>query len=585
MHDANAEEDNKHENEKEQKETKISNAKGRIAMLNMNGLKNEMTMKKLRRQMIIHEIDILFITETLGTEDREKEMRRIFKEYDVVYRKRKRKKSKKYAERGGVACIAKKGTVKVEKESEEDDVMYVTWNNIYIACAYLVPPSSPFRSRNEKKMEEIQERLVSIDRCMLLIDANVWIGEEPSVVASLGDGADDAEVTYTRKSEKKEVTNEGREFLEKMNSIDMIVINGIKSGAKYTYDHMGKDAKSVIDFIAVSRNMYNKVSEISYEDNRDKLDTDHILIHVDVERDTELTAQTHTTGRPKPKSKRRKKKSDMNRLKDVRRKDPFWKTLEGVCDKNLQDYTVSKEETVDQAYTTLKDKITSSVTETFKETQPISITLTATLRKTPNISFCRKRRRELFVKMLKDEDGERRKRVKAELSRVGNKLRRLTKKAVNGYKRERVKEIEELEVGDCKRMWKELKKLTQWTRKEEGSETMMNEKKEEVGGEQVKDVWKAAFEKLGVEDVEDSKFDKEFCKDAIERQKELEVESYSLENVQEELDREIEEKETEDAVMRLKSGKAAGCDEVVAEVLKKGGENIVNALHKVCEKV
>ena len=80
MHNANAEEENEHKDKKEQKEATTSNVKGRIGMLNMNGLKNEMTMKRLRREMITHEINILFITETLGTEDREKEMRRVFKE-------------------------------------------------------------------------------------------------------------------------------------------------------------------------------------------------------------------------------------------------------------------------------------------------------------------------------------------------------------------------------------------------------------------------------------------------------------------------------------------------------------------------
>ena len=134
-------------------------------------------------------------------------------------------------------------------------------------------------------------------------------------------------------------------------------------------------------------------------------------------------------------------------------------------------------------------------------------------------------------------------------------------------------------------MWKELKGLTQWTRKEEESDVMWNEKKEEVSGEAVKEVWKEAFYKLGIEDKEDKKFDREFCEKTIERQKELEVQSYSLENVKEELDKEIDERETEDAVRRLKLGKAAGCDEIVAEVLKRGGDNIIKAIHRLCERV
>ena len=329
--------------------------------------------------------------------------------------------------------------------------------------------------------------------------------------------------------------------------------------------------------------MYREISDITYIDNREKLDTDHILMYVDVKREENTTLPTHEKAQ---KAKKKKvQKSEMSAFKNVTRKDPIWKVLESVSDKKFENYTVEKEQTVDEAYTTLRNTITEAVKETLEQAKPINITLTAKLRKTPNIKFCRKRKRELFVKMLKEEDVEKRKRIKAELARVGNKLRRITKKTINTYKRERVREIEELEVTDCKRMWRELKKLTEWSRKEEISEVMLNEKKEVVNGEGVKEVWKEAFRALGVEDEGDEKFDRGFCKETIERHQELKRESYEENNVKEELDREIEEQETEDAVRRLKMGKTAGCDEIVAEVLKKGGENIVKALHKLCEKV
>ena len=275
----------------------------------------------------------------------------------------------------------------------------------------------------------------------------------------------------------------------------------------------------------------------------------------------------------------------MHTLKNVTRKDPFWKVLESVCDRKFENYEIEKEHTVEEAYTTLKNTINDSVKETLEQVKPINVTLRAKLRTNANVRFCRKRKRELYQKVLKERDVEKRKRYKKELSRVGNKQRRETRKAINGYKRERVREIEGLETNDCKRMWKELKKLTVWSKKDAISDVMLNEKKEEVSGEGVKEVWKEAFRVLGIEDTEDNKFDTQFCKDTIEKHKTLRVESYAEENVKEELDREIEEKETQDAVMRLKTGKAGGCDEVVAEVLKKGGENIVRALHKLCEKV
>ena len=100
-----------------------------------------------------------------------------------------------------------------------------------------------------------------------------------------------------------------------------------------------------------------------------------------------------------------------------------------------------------------------------------------------------------------------RKRIKINLGRVSNKLKRETKKTINQYKQYQVREIESLEVGNCRRMWKEFKKLSGWNKKEDMADTMLNENKEEVCGEEAQKVWKEAFRVLGVEDTEDKKFD------------------------------------------------------------------------------
>lgn len=60
----------------------------------------------------------------------------------------------------------------------------------------------------------------------------------------------------------------------------------------------------------------------------------------------------------------------------------------------------------------------------------------------------------------------------------------------------------------------------------------------------------------------------------IQRQEEIQRESHEETNYKEELDTPIDRQETEAAVRRLKQGKAAGNGEIVAEVLKKGGDNV-----------
>ena len=569
--------------------------KGRVALLNINGLKNEVILKRRKRHMINKNIEILFITEPLGTEDREKEMKKVFAEYDIIFKGRKKKKGKRYLVRGGVACIARKGTARVEKESKEDDVLYVTWNGISIACAYLVPPSSPFASRNEKKIEEIQEHFVPRDRCMLMADANVWIGEIPSTVANTNGVIEGEDTVYERISEKKDITTHGAQFVQKMDSVNMIILNGVKTVAQYTYDHPGQEAKSIIDYIAVSRSVYPVVSQIFYDDIREQIETDHIMLYVDVEKGGEPLTHPADAGPGRSrKEKRREQKqrkakknkhSALQKLKQAGVKDPIWKVLEGACERNFQEFTVDNSQTVEQASNNFKNTVVKSAEETIQQSQPIKITMRAKLNTTSNIKYCRKRKAELFDQMRNERDVERRKRIKVTLGRVSNKLKRETKKAISQFKQQQVREIENLEVGNCKRMWKELKKLTKWNNKEEIPDVVVNDRKEEVKGEGVKEVWKEAFRALGLEDTEDKKFDVQFCKETIEQQKQLTIESYEENNVQEELDKELEQRETEDAVIRLKLGKAAGCDQVVAEILKKGGDSIVSALHKLCVKV
>ena len=128
-------------------------------------------------------------------------------------------------------------------------MMCVTWNKIIIGCAYLITPSSPFENRNAKKIEEIQEHLFAKNRCMLLIDANAWIGEIPSEVAHTENGSEKETKRYERKSENKEFNKKGEDFVEHMNNIDMIILNGIKSTAQYTHDHPGREATSIVDCI------------------------------------------------------------------------------------------------------------------------------------------------------------------------------------------------------------------------------------------------------------------------------------------------------------------------------------------------
>ena len=61
-------------------------------------------------------------------------------------------------------------------------------------------------------------------------------------------------------------------------------------------------------------------------------------------------------------------------------------------------------------------------------------------------------------------------------------------------------------------MWKELKKVARWTKKTMLPDSMLDEQGEEVRGKQAEEVWERAFHLLGIEDLDDEKFDAVFAR-------------------------------------------------------------------------
>lgn len=118
----------------------------------MNGMKNEIVMTSLKKRLEDEDLEVLFVTETLLSAERQRELNRIFADYDVFVRTRKEKEKKKqYKQRGGILCISKKGLVKLERESKCDDMMWIEWRGVKVACAYFVPPTSPLRTEMRKE--------------------------------------------------------------------------------------------------------------------------------------------------------------------------------------------------------------------------------------------------------------------------------------------------------------------------------------------------------------------------------------------------------------------------------------------------
>jgi hypothetical protein len=106
-----------------------------------------------------------------------------------------------------------------------------------------------------------------------------------------------------------------------------------------------------------------------------------------------------------------------------------------------------------------------------------------------------------------------------------------------------------------------------------------------VCGEDVFEVWKESFRVLGIENPKDERFDVEFGEKIVENQEMIYEESFDSKNFRRELDTECSVTEVVEAIKRLKLAKASGSDEIVAEILKKGGDQVEAAVYFFCRRV
>ena len=161
-----------------------------------------------------------------------------------------------------------------------DDILCVKWRGLCVVCAYFVPATSPFQKRNPKRMVELQQRVLEYgaQRTLVLTDERVdW-----RRAVSDRQRPEHEERVYPRTSVKPESNTQGEWFLSSMNSVNLVVLNGLKATAEHTFDHPGREAKSVVDFIAGGREMLERMSDVFYTDCREGLCTDHVLIGAEV---------------------------------------------------------------------------------------------------------------------------------------------------------------------------------------------------------------------------------------------------------------------------------------------------------------
>ena len=91
-------------------------------------------------------------------------------------------------------------------------------------------------------------------RIVVLVDANARIGETQEQIG---------ERVYERRSVDKKVEAAGKEFVEKGNAIEMLILNGLRGKeAEYTSFHRSGVGQATIDFVCVEERMLHEWGDV-----------------------------------------------------------------------------------------------------------------------------------------------------------------------------------------------------------------------------------------------------------------------------------------------------------------------------------
>jgi hypothetical protein len=194
----------------------------------------------------------------------------------------------------------------------------------------------------------------------------------------------------------------------------------------------------------------------------------------------------------------------------------------------------------------------------------------------PHIKELRKQSRILYKDFMTTGDQRvwvRYKALEAQLQREERKRRR-------EIDQKEMKELETVQSGNPRRYWQILNSMTKNPKKQKKrtiQKSAIDEKKQETTDpDKIKEIWKKAFIDLGGEDMKDPKFDTEYglkVEQEVQEILRMERKRKDEERIEEtdELNCPIELAEVLNAIQKLSSGKAAGVDGIVTEVLKYGG--------------
>jgi hypothetical protein len=164
-----------------------------------------------------------------------------------------------------------------------------------------------------------------------------------------------------------------------------------------------------------------------------------------------------------------------------------------------------------------------------------------------------------------------------------NKLKNAVRNLEKNDLRKRIQRLESLRSQDPKEYWNGLYDLDDTYIFDAKVPVLVKDASNNlVGGAEAAQVWMNSFSKLGLEKTDFSDYDLDFYQQIKKAVSQYEIYSFDTKS---DLDRPITLLEVQKVVSKLKKGKAVGIDGISNEILKYGGDKVIQYLWKLYDSI
>jgi exonuclease III len=578
----------------------------RIATANVYGLR-EVRVHELCELWNIIRPDVCAIQEVWMTEEDNKRVNDMWEERGKKWigKMRSKKNNHNRYNKGGIGVIYERDLqVKSEGASKHEGLMWVSVKcegvSLFICNLYQVPSTSNHSISNNELMEELESDIIKYKECGIVVvvgDMNAEIGEMSQVFQE----SEEEDIEYKRQSTNTKTNAYGRKLVELASATDMVIGNGIMRKGVRAQPTTRKG--SVIDFILYDRK-YEHIMSAVYASSTD-FGSDHYLVYMDVD-----------VSALKYKSECEHEQHHNNKVHDQhpryvwKVKDGDYKKWNELCDTQMEECCEQICECgmdYEKAWGVFRNTVIDAAKTTFQHKQQHTTHKKERKRKmkvkNPSPELL-----QLIEKRKVQHDEAKSTNEWNEYNKTAKKVRRKAEREAKKEMKEKRKEVMSELHKNPKRGWALLNQITSNPSKKmkKNTITQMKDEKGNVFSDKynVQRIFNTATKKLLNEDGDVKSYDEEFKKYIDEQLKMMETqesenqqhiheyreteeraENEESENKVSELNEEIERDEVQTVMKKLVNNKAPGVDSITSEMLKYGGERMVECVFKLCQCV